>query len=94
MSAGMNRGEACVLCPYYRAARGKVIECEGGLDAGGTVIHRFRSIGRRERYMEGRCCRDYGDCPVCRGNDAAAGFARPSGGLNDSLPKAKPPHRS
>ena len=77
MSAGLNRGEASVLCPYYRSSSGKVIECDGGLDPGGVVQNRFKTRKRREKFMESRCCGKYAACALCRANDAAEGFTRP-----------------
>ena len=77
MSAGYNRGEACVKCPYYRRAEGKVLECNGGLDPTGVSVNRFGSRRRRERFMERRCCVDYAKCPICQLNDMAENFKRP-----------------
>ena len=81
MSAGLNRTEACVMCPFYRGAKKgekKVLKCASPLAGGLENETRFRSEDARKEQERNFCKSGrYPSCQMCMANDAARGFERP-----------------
>lgn len=59
---GYSRAETAVVCPYFKAAKGKCIECKGGLELRCETATEFTTKAERMRYMDMRCKSDYGAC--------------------------------